>query len=423
MHIWLADQHEVPFQVTIPYFDCAHWNSFNEAKEKGMDFFANHLSFEEKNRFYQDLFKLIPGVPEETMEYYFSCPGLAISTVLLENVGLYIENFSGIPYSDEENATLMRFGKVFQQTYTRFLDLQKAEAQAREAQIEAALERVRSRTMAMQRSEELSEVATILFQQVKALGVPQWTCGFGIFEIDDKEFTWYQGSEDGEILPPCQIPLTEHPVFIQFNESRKRGDELYVYEKTGELQTDHYRYMCSLPVLGKLMQDRLDGGMQFPTFQIDHVASFSHGNLVFITYEPVPEMHDVFKRFAKVFEQTYTRFLDLQKAEAQAREAKIEAALERVRARQWGCRKVMNWLMSLAYYINSLKSLILDSTRYWFPYMTLRTISSNGGAVDLVIWIFRSATSCQSLIIHFATTCLRNGEVELNYISISWKVK
>jgi len=43
----------------------------------------------------------------------------------------------------------MRFGKVFQQTYTRFLDLQKAEAQAREAQIEAALERVRSRTLAM----------------------------------------------------------------------------------------------------------------------------------------------------------------------------------------------------------------------------------------------------------------------------------
>ena len=56
----------------------------------------------------------------------------------------------------------MRFGKVFQQTYTRFLDLQKAEAQAREAQIEAALERVRSRTMAMQKSDELQEVACFI---------------------------------------------------------------------------------------------------------------------------------------------------------------------------------------------------------------------------------------------------------------------
>ena len=137
--IWIADQLGVPSQVTIPYFDSVYYNRFNEAKEKGEDFFATNLSFEEKNKFYQKLFKYVPGLPEEAKEFYFSCPGLAASTVLLENVCLYIENFSGIPYTDEENNTLMRFGKVFQQTYTRFLDLQKAEAQAREAQIEACI--------------------------------------------------------------------------------------------------------------------------------------------------------------------------------------------------------------------------------------------------------------------------------------------
>src|SRR5206468_2984494 len=99
-------------------------------------------------------------------EYYFSCPGLAISTVLLENVGLYIENFSGIPYSDEENNTLMRFGKVFQQTYTRFLDLQKAEAQAREAKIETSLERVRSKTMAMHNSQDMADTVVTMFNEL-----------------------------------------------------------------------------------------------------------------------------------------------------------------------------------------------------------------------------------------------------------------
>jgi len=29
----------------------------------GLDFFANHLSFDEKNKFYRDLFEFIPGVP------------------------------------------------------------------------------------------------------------------------------------------------------------------------------------------------------------------------------------------------------------------------------------------------------------------------------------------------------------------------
>ena len=68
----------------------------------------------------------------------------------------------------------------------------------------------------------------------------------------------------------------------------------------------------------------LEAGHSLPTFQIFHICYFKYGYVMFITYESVPKAHDIFKRFAKVFEQTYTRFLDLQKAEAQAREAQIE---------------------------------------------------------------------------------------------------
>ena len=56
----------------------------------------------------------------------------------------------------------MRFGKAFQQTYTRFLDLQKAEAQAWEAQIEAALERVRLQAMAMTESNDLLDIVVTM---------------------------------------------------------------------------------------------------------------------------------------------------------------------------------------------------------------------------------------------------------------------
>ena len=48
---------------------------------------------------------------------------------------------------------------------------------------------------------------------------------------------------------------------------------------------------------------------------------------------------DIVFRFAKVFDLTYTRFNDLKQAEAQAREAKIEAALERVRAKAMAMHK------------------------------------------------------------------------------------
>ena len=52
---------------------------------------------------------------------------------------------------------------------------------------------------------------------------------------------------------------------------------------------------------------------------------------------------DILKRFSKVFDQAYIRFIDLEKAEAQAREAQIEAALERVKeAEPWPCSEVKN---------------------------------------------------------------------------------
>ena len=80
--------------------------------------------------------------------------------------------------SGEHSITWKDLRKVFEQTYTRFLDLQKAEAQAREAQIEAALERVRSRTMGMQKSEELKEVIQVVYEQFVHLNIHVEHTGF-----------------------------------------------------------------------------------------------------------------------------------------------------------------------------------------------------------------------------------------------------
>jgi serine phosphatase RsbU (regulator of sigma subunit) len=525
MHIWLADRNEVPSEIVIPYFDSPHWNSFNEAKSNGIDFFANHLSFEEKNKFYQDLFEYIPEVQEETKKYYFNCPGLAISTVLLDNVGLYIENFSGTPYSDEENKLLMRFGKVFQQTYTRFLDLQKAEAQAREsqieaalekvraramgmhkskevgevsdllfselnklsldlhgcslvvideendnmelwrarsnvaikpfegtsfaeamnifkkhlpdffpkfhnavgkrkgylidelsgkrrlqfinaiteqynyssseksklikntpetitthyiffklgwlallgkkqlsdedlsttrrfvevfefsytrfldikkaeqqtreAQIEAALERVRSRSMAMRKSEELADLSFELVKQVHALGIDSWFCAFNIYD-DDPRGSLEWGSNAHGTYEEYRTP--REGIFLRYYEAGQKGESLLINEIDEDECPRHYEYLCTLPGVGEQLLQMKDAGLPFPTSQIDHVAYFKYGYIIFITFEPALEAHNTFKRFAKVFEQSYTRFLDLQKAEEQVRLAEQQASLDRVRA-------------------------------------------------------------------------------------------
>ena len=229
--------------------------------------------------------------------------------------------------------------KVFEQTYTRFLDLQKSEAQARESQIQLALERVRARTMAMQKSDELGESASLMFQQVQSFGVSAFTCGFNIWQANDISVTSWMANPDGTIAAPLRLPHTEHTYFMQSYEARKRGEDFFVMEDGGKELEEAYRYMFSIPEWKERFGKNLEDGFPVPTFQISHYVFFSQGYLLFITYEPVPEMWDIFKRFGKVFEQTYTRFLDLQKAEAQARESQIELGLERVRARAMAMQK------------------------------------------------------------------------------------
>ncbi|HQV85885.1 MAG TPA: ATP-binding protein [Chitinophagaceae bacterium] len=333
-HFWIADERDIPSKITHPYFDSVWANQFNEAKEKGADFFATHLNFEEKNKFYNELLSYVPGLPDVSKDFYLNCPGLAATTVLLDNVALYIENFSGIPYTEEENSMLMRFGKVFQQTYTRFLDLQKAEAQAREAQIEAALERVRSRSMAMHKSDELLEAGEILFLEMQKLGIASLTAGYVLIDEAEKNglnYTPHPGTK--KIMPvPVIIPHNETIHMQQVVENWKKGNLFFIVEMDEEETIQHQTFIAERSTNFPLTAAQLIAISPARLFL--HNFFFKEGYVLIVGGTKLSaEQTDIMLRFAKVFQQTYTRFLDLQKAEAQAREAKIEAALERVRSR------------------------------------------------------------------------------------------
>src|SRR6056297_1741383 len=236
------------------------------------------------------------------------------------------------PPADDTKEIVTKMAGAFSLAYRRFLDLQKAEAQAREAQIEAALEKVRSRTMAMQSSDELTEAATEMFSKIEDLGLNPWSCGFNIFNDDKTVISQWVSTGDGRPIEPFDTPATQG-IFKRIVEQSENDEPLYIEKMEGKKLKDTYKYMTSLPTLDKIFEELDAAGIELPKKQVDHAAYFKHGYLMFITYEETPEFHSIFKRFANVFEQTYTRFLDLQKAEAQAREAKIETALEKIRSR------------------------------------------------------------------------------------------
>jgi len=236
------------------------------------------------------------------------------------------------PPADDTKEIVTKMAGAFSLAYRRFLDLQKAEAQAREAQIEAALEKVRSRTMAMQSSDELTEAATEMFSKIEDLGLNPWSCGFNIFNDDKTVISQWVSTGDGRPIEPFDTPATQG-IFKRIVEQSENDEPLYIEKMEGKKLKDTYKYMASLPTLDKIFEELDAAGIELPKKQVDHAAYFKHGYLMFITYEETPEFHSIFKRFANVFEQTYTRFLDLQKAEKQAREAQIENALEKVRSR------------------------------------------------------------------------------------------
>jgi len=214
----------------------------------------------------------------------------------------------------EDLAILVRFAGAFDLAHLRFLDLLKAEAQTRETQIELALEKVRNTTMAMQKSEELPDAANKLFLQVQQLGIPAWSAGYCIWTEDMKSATACMSSE-GVIQKPFILP--NKGVGYDFQEPFERGERFHIEELGGELIKDHYDFMRTLPIFGEILNRVIEAGHPLPTFQIFHICYFKYGYVMFITYESVPEAHDIFQKFGNVFEQTYTRFLDLQKAEVQ----------------------------------------------------------------------------------------------------------
>lgn len=210
--------------------------------------------------------------------------------------------------------------------------LQQVEA---EIKIEAALEQVRASGMAMQKSEELAQSANVLFQQMESLGIPAWSTGYCIW-ADDKLSGTYWMSSMGILQPPFTAPMTENSMFMHCREACLGGETFYAEEFSGNELEKHYQYMGDLPSVKDMLDKITVAGVEVPSFplsQVNHNVYFSKGFLLFVTLKPVPEAHEIFKRFGKVFDQTYTRFLDLQKAEAQARESEIQLALERVRAR------------------------------------------------------------------------------------------
>ncbi|MFD3001971.1 sensor histidine kinase [Pontibacter toksunensis] len=232
------------------------------------------------------------------------------------------------PATEEEKEVVRKIAVEFERLYQRFIDLQRAEAQIKEAQVEASLERLRAQTMAMHSSDDVANSTGLLFSELDRLGIPLLRCGLIIIDGKEKTMQVWRATTtpEGTIGQVSgKVSMSIHPMLEAGYNAWVRKESVLRYDLSGDDLQNYY----------KALSNNASQFTKSVTTEKQTSTSFyfNEGALFTFTKEPLDEeTSSVMKRFAAVFSLTYRRYLDLKIAEAQAREAVKQASLDRVRA-------------------------------------------------------------------------------------------
>jgi signal transduction histidine kinase len=138
------------------------------------------------------------NVPEEAKNVMIGLTSVILSTAFISYGAL--QSLGAEPLSEENASILQRFAKVFEQTYTRFLDLQKAEVQAKEAIKQASVDRIRAEIASMRTTNDLERIQPIIWNELTTLGVPFTRCGVFIMDEDHEKVDTFLSTPEGKSI-------------------------------------------------------------------------------------------------------------------------------------------------------------------------------------------------------------------------------
>ena len=101
---------------------------------------------------------------------------------------------------------LQRATSVFSLAYTRFSDLQLAEASAKEAVKQAALDRVRAEIASMRTISDLDKITPLIWKELNILGVPFIRCGVFIMDNSQALIHTFLSTPDGKAIAAFHLP-------------------------------------------------------------------------------------------------------------------------------------------------------------------------------------------------------------------------
>jgi signal transduction histidine kinase len=170
-----------------------------EAWKKGEDYFPV-LAGDELSDYYQ---RLVAGLTLPVPD--ISKTDKQFGHFLILPVGAFYA-WSAIPYNENEIRVLKRFASIIDLTFRRYIELQKSEANAREAVRQASLDRVRAEIASMRTTRDLERITPLIWNELSIIGVPFIRCGVFIMDESLKVIHTFLSTPEGKAIASFRIP-------------------------------------------------------------------------------------------------------------------------------------------------------------------------------------------------------------------------
>ncbi len=265
-------------------------------------------------------------------DYLLTAPSLTYYWYSLGPVALGLSTY--LPLTEEETNLFIRFRNVFELSYRRFIDIEIAVAQAKEARIQASLERVRAQSMSMRQSAELAGVGEVIFKELQSLGFSKLRNSEIIINNESKESILSYYYSDYGVTGIINVFYKNNPILQQWMKDMKKTDDAFAAVEI--IESEMAAWIKYREEIGYLPDPKLD--------QAKTVFYYSYstglGALSISSFDAIaPDQLSILERFRNVFGLAYRRYADVAQAEAQTRQSQIETAMEKVRARALAMQK------------------------------------------------------------------------------------
>ncbi|MGB8320444.1 MAG: ATP-binding protein [Ignavibacteriaceae bacterium] len=320
-------------KAAIPFLDHPIYRVLAEGTTRGERFFTEEYTKEEKIIFFKHLFKFPPynsSTPEWKEKVLSRQGGYTRSVSVSHYTSIFVVNHFGRKLSGEDNEILKRFGKVFEQSYTRFLDLQNAEARAFEAIKQASTDRVRGEIASMRTSEDLNRITPIIWRELETLEVPFTRCGVYIVDEWKEKVQAYLTTPNGKSLGVLNLSLDANEHIVNIIE----------YWKKNQVYKEHWNkekfinWTKSMIEIGQVQNEETYQGSSTPPDSLNlHFVPFAQGMLYVGNVSPLTEEKlEVVKTLAEAFALAYARYEDFKNIEEA--KSKTEKTLKELKIAQ-----------------------------------------------------------------------------------------